>query len=67
MVKFFHAFEYAASYYKFIIAKVLNAIINLSITMSRSKSRAALVTMQQEYIILKSKLEAYLEVSLSLN
>ncbi|XP_030957174.1 pseudo histidine-containing phosphotransfer protein 2-like [Quercus lobata] len=46
-------------------SKVITEINNIKFfcydkDMERSKSRAALVTMQQEYIILKSKLEAYL-------
>ncbi|XP_050278325.1 pseudo histidine-containing phosphotransfer protein 2-like [Quercus robur] len=48
-------------------SKVITEINNIKFfcydkDMERSKSRAALVTMQQEYIILKSKLEAYLEL-----
>ncbi|XP_075659210.1 pseudo histidine-containing phosphotransfer protein 2-like [Castanea sativa] len=48
-------------------SKVITEINNIKFfcydkDMERSKSRAALATMQQEYIILKSKLEAYLEL-----
>ncbi|XP_065638478.1 histidine-containing phosphotransfer protein 2 [Quercus suber] len=48
-------------------SKVITEINNIKFfcydkDMERSKSRAALATMQQEYIILKSKLVAYLEL-----
>ncbi|KAK4598237.1 hypothetical protein RGQ29_015638 [Quercus rubra] len=48
-------------------SKVITEINNIEFfcydkDMERSKSRAALATMQQEYIILKSKLEAYLDL-----